>query len=190
MASAVDSWEGFSSAQKREIKTAIVVVALAPFIHRQIPSITADIKAIVRSEMGKIEKSGGDEHVKEFLQEILDIPATAHGLEELEGLQRKAQNKPELIKIALPIVLRAWSTLPSALQFSGFGELIKQNAVSKMVHFIEHWHYSGHGFEPPKGMSEPFSGYDTIINALMGHPKCKAELEKQVKAWERAQKAS
>ena len=71
------------------------------------------------------------------------------------------------------------------LNFLGFGQLVHQKAVSKFVEFALTWRYTGKGYEAPAGMIEPFSGYDTIINSLMGHPLCKARMEKEAKAWER-----
>lgn len=187
MASAQDFWDSLSAAQKREIFTANVMVALGSEIRSQVSSIGAKVKSIFQDEARRLEaqpnRSDADEKLLALLQEGAKLPVSLEGIRQLESMKSRATMVPGL----LPVVVKCFNALPAVLKFSGFGSLIKHNALSKFIAFSLTWKYTGKGYEAPKGMSAPFSGYDDIINSLMGHPRCKAEMEKQARLWQKAQ---
>lgn len=187
MPSAQEFWDNLSAAQKREIFTANVMVALGPEIRAQVPAIGARIKSIFQEEARRLgaqpNRSDADEKLLTLLQEGAKLPLSLEGIRQLEAMKNRAPMTAGL----LPIVTKCFNALPAVLKFSAFGSLIKHNALSKFIAFSLSWRYTGKGYEAPKGMSSPFSGYDDIINSLMGHPRCKAEMERQSRAWQKAQ---
>lgn len=191
MGQAEEAWGGYSDAQKREVLTACVMVALGPYIKEQIPHLVEVIHSAVRPEIAKLkakeERTRDEDAALKLMQEVENVPQSADGIERLEQAYKRIKVSTIMMHIGLPILQKLNSSIPSELRFDGFAELIRQNAASKMVRFAQGWSYSGKGYEPPKGISAPFSGYDSIINALMGHPRCKAEMQKQTKLWEKAQ---
>ncbi len=181
------SWENLSQAQQREIKTACVLVSLGPLVRSNVSAIATAVKAPVKDEISKFESRGAlsesDEQYLKFLKEVYSVSASLDGIKRLETLSRGA-----LYPGIINLLKKGWDSLPSVMQFTGFGSLVQHNAVSKFISFAINWRYTGSGYHAPKGMEAPFSGYDAIIDSLMGHPRCKAEMEKQTKAWQKAVK--
>lgn len=179
------SWGDLSQAQQREIKTACVLVSLGDLVRTNVASIANAIKSPVKEEIQKLECQSnlsppGSEYLR-FLREIYNVPASLDGIKKLETLATRASH-PAIVKL----FKKAWDRFPSIMQFSGFASLIECNAVSKFISFAINWRYTGKDYHAPRGMASPFPGYDSIIDALMGHPKCVAEMEKQIKAWQKA----
>lgn len=188
------TWDEYSEAQKREVKTACVLVELGGAVRSNLSSLVSTARGIIAEEIRKIsskqrETPAGSKCL-EYLQEALAADVSVSGLRKLESLGERAlsSGNVEVVKILKPIAERCWNAAPSFLKFLGFGQLIHQKAVSKFVEFALTWRYTGRGYEAPSGMREPFSGFDAIINSLMGHPLCKARMEKEAKAWEEAYK--
>lgn len=179
------SWGNLSEAQQREIKTACVLVSLGPVIRSNVSAIANAIKSPVNEEISRLERnsarSEADEVYLKLLKEISAVPASLDGIRRLENLT-SGTTRPEI----LLLVKKGWDRLPAVMKFPGFGSLLRYNAVSKFISFALSWRYTGKGYHAPKGMAAPFSGYDSIIDSLMGHPTCKAEMDKQVRAWQRA----
>lgn len=188
MPSAEEAWGEMSASQHREIRTAVVLTTLGPIVRSNISSIVSAMKPILQNAVIKLEskedKNDQEEKLLSFLRDISTASASLDGIKKLESMNIKAESMPGLLLIAK----QCFNTLPSVLRFPGFASLIKHNALSKFISFATSWRYSGVGYDPPKGMSEPFSGYDDIINSLIGHPKCVAEFKRQGELWERAQK--
>jgi hypothetical protein len=185
----------YSKVQEREILTACVLVSLGSVVRDNIPGLVSAINSIFRDEFRKLEamphgrqakkeRNPADEKLYSVLKEVQSLPGTLDGIRKLEGLRSKAESVPGL----LPIVKKCFDVVPAFFRFPGFGSLVKHNAISKFIEFAMSWRYTGKGYEPPDGMSAPFSGYDDIIGSLMAHPLCKAEMAKQTKLWEESQK--
>lgn len=185
MASAADAWKSMSANQQREVLTACVFVALGPSIKSAVPSLISSVKSIVRQEIGdlsrKPELTDVEQKYLKLLERIMGISASVEGLREIENLSSRTD-----LPMLIPLLQKCWAALPSIFKFSGFGSLIEHRALSKLVSFAMAWRYSGKGYEAPCGMTEPFSGYDDVMNSLMGHPLCKAEMAKQTALWEKA----
>ncbi len=173
--------------QEREIMTACVLVSLGPTIRSKAFSVAAEFQKIISVEIQNLEKiaepSSEDAKFLALLKEAYSAPASLEGIRKLESISTRVD-----IPRVIPIMQKCWKTLPSVFQFSGFASLIKHNAVSKFITFAQNWKYTGKGYEMPKGMAAPFSGYDDIIQSLMGHPRAKAKMATEKKKWEEYQK--
>lgn len=196
MASNFKTWDEYTEAQRREIRTACVLVELGGTIRSNLSSLVATAKNILSDEIRKLSSkkilTSTENKCLAYLKEASGIDASVTGVKKLEELGEKALASAdyEMAKVLKPIAERCWNAAPSFLKFLGFGQLIHQKAVSKFIEFALTWRYTGKGYEAPYGMSEPFAGYDAIINSLMGHPLCKARMEREAKAWQEAYKKS
>ena len=186
------TWDEYSESQRREIRTACVLVELGGIIRSNLSSLVSTAKGILNDEIRKLSSkkdlTPGGSKCLDYLKEASAVDVSVSGLRRLEELGERALASAdyEMAKVLKPVAEKCWNSAPSFLKFLGFGQLVHQKAVSKFVEFALTWRYTGKGYEAPAGMSEPFSGYDTIINSLMGHPLCKARMEKEAKAWEKA----
>lgn len=187
MSAATEAWERYSENQKREIRTAVVLTALGPAIRENLTSIVNIFKRVFEGEMMKLRAKGhlnaDEEKLLALLKDASSVSASLSGLRHFERLTERAENFS--MHTLLSILRKCWNEAPQVLKFPGFGVLLQKRALSKMVEFAAHWRYSGrNNYDPPSGMSEPFSGYDEVINALMGHPLCKAKMAEEAAKWE------
>lgn len=186
------TWDEYSESQRREIKTACVLVELGGKIRSNLSSLVSTAKGILGDEIRKLSSkedlTPAESQCLIYLKEALAVDVSVGGLEKLEKLGERALASADMVKVLKPIAERCWNSAPSFLKSLGFGQLVHQKAVSKFVKFALTWRYTGKGYEAPSGMSEPFSGYDAIINSLMGHPLCQARMKREAKAWEKAYK--
>ena len=186
------TWDEYSAAQKREVGTACVLVELGGMVRSNLASLVSTARTILLDEARKLsskkELSPMENKCLGYLRDASGVDVSVAGLRKLEELSERALSGAdlEMVKILMPVAKRCWESAPSFLKFLGFGQLVHQKAVSKFVEFALTWRYTGKGYEAPKGMSEPFPGYDAIINSLMGHPLCKARMEREAKAWQDA----
>jgi hypothetical protein len=182
-------WDEYSESQKREIRTACVFLELGGVIRSNLPSLVSAIKRILGDEVRKLSSKKKLTLVEikclSCLKEISSIDVSVSGLKKLEKLAEKVLADIEMIKVLKPIAEKWWNSAPSFMKFLGFGQLVQQKAVSKFIEFALTWRYTGKGYEAPQGIKEPFSGYDAIINSLMGHPLCKVRMEMEAKAWDK-----
>lgn len=188
MSSAEEAFNQMSEAQQREIRTACVLTVLGPIIRSNVSSMVSAMKGVITDELSKLEskqnRNDSDEKLLDFLKDMSKISPSLEGIRQFERMYDRAANIPGFFQIAK----RCFDALPGVLQFSGFASLIQHKAISKFIAFATSWRYSGKGYDAPRGMSAPFSGYDDIINSLAGHPKCMAEFRRQADLWEQAHK--
>jgi hypothetical protein len=190
MASAADAFGGYTKNQQRELSFAIIAVSLGAELRSAVPALISNIKVFVRRKIelsrSKKDISEADQKYLNLLLEIEKISPGFDGLKRLEDLKNHTD-----VSSATELFRECFSMLPSVLRDPCFGVFTQvPNSLSNFAKFMTGWHYSGDGYSgPPKGFSEPFSGFDKIVNALMGHPRCRAEAGKQAKAWEKWQAA-
>lgn len=187
MTSFSDAFRFYSLNQQRELKTAVIAVTLGATMQAAAPALVRGMKLSVKRKMGPLtEKKELTEQEKKYLELLskLDkISTDLEGLRQLENLRTDPLGKELFTEFC--------TLIPS--QHSCFGVFLQvPNSLSRFAEFMTtRWHYSGSGYaKPPRGFSEPFSGFDTIVNSLMGHPSCRAEVNKQIAGWEKWQKAN
>lgn len=190
MASAADAFGGYGKNQQRELNFAIIAVSLGSEIRSAAPTLINNVKLLVRrkSDLLKSQKdiSEADRKYLNLLLEVEKISPSFDGLKMLENLKNHTD-----VASAMELFKECFSILPSVLRDPCFGVFTQvPNSLSNFARFMAGWRYSGDGYSgPPRGFPEPFSGFDKIVNALMGHPRCRVEAKKQADAWEKWQAA-
>lgn len=186
MASAGDVFGTYSKNQQRELAFAIIAVSLGSEIRSAAPTLINNVKSLVRRKIDLLKSqediSEADRKYLNLLIEVEKISPNFDGLKLLESLKNRTD-----VASAMQLFNECFSMLPSVLRDPCFGVFTQvPNSLSSFARFMAGWHYSGDGYSgPPRGFSEPFTGFDKIVNALMGHPRCRVEAEKQAKAWEK-----
>ena len=183
MTSASDAFRFYSPSQQRELNFAVIAVTLGAQVQNVAPALVREMKLSVRRKMAHLtEKKELTEQEKKYLELLskLDkISPDLEGLRQLENLRTDPLGKELFTEFCalIPSPFKPLTQIP--------------NAVFRFAEFMAGWHYSGSGYaKPPRGFPEPFSGFDTIVNALMRHPSCEAEVNKQVAGWENWKKAN
>lgn len=188
MASAANAFKAYSDTQKREINFAIIAVALGSEIRRVGPEFLSVVKSVAKRKADMLSTKGSrtesEDKALQLLFEIGNISPSLDGLRKFDELRRKVD-----VAMAMDLLRECLPLFPSILKDPSFGVFLKKpESVYRFAEFMSGWHYSGDGYsKPPKGFGEPFPGFDDIVNALMGHSRCRTEAAKQASAWEKYQ---
>lgn len=188
MTSASDAFRFYSPSQQRELNVAVIAVSLGSKVQNSAQALVNGMKLAIRRKMALLtSKKEMTDQERKYLELLLKLDKISPGLEGLRQLENLRTNP-----LGNELFTEFCALLPSTFQHPCFGVFVQiPNSLPRFAEFMAGWHYSGSGYsKPPRGFPEPFSGFDTIVNALMGHPSCRAEVNKQIAGWEKWQKAN